>query len=453
MLFMRLIARFAKEEKNYFEIITVYDTEVVNERIEKVTPTLTSIALKYPSAVWFERKISDDFGIEIIESSDNQNFPKHHYFPKNTYPMRKIFSKLDIDPKDREDEKVTETIGTVLGPVQPYHLESSQFQLFDRNGQILHFESIPFYKYRAIEKMVEGMDINEAKPIIERISGTSSIAYQLAYLEIQLQASKRTLPTSLKIKHMFFLEFERVINHLSDLGEMSESIHFKEGVSFFTKLVEYGREIMHDLTGHRFGFSITNMENTVALTSGYEFLRYLEKELLWFEKWLKDKPSFWKKLLDKGFISKEETSLFGLVGLVARSSEMELDRRSSDKIYMDYGFVPAQEGQGEVSSRFKIRLTEIHTSLRIMRRVLDNKVLPFFLGSFLDGEYYSYIESSAGELMMYLKIKDEKIERFFVRDPSFLNLQVLSRCLKGDDLESLRLVIKSIPISFSANDL
>ena len=302
--------------------------------------------------------------------------------------------------------------------------------------------------------MLEGMSLDKAKPIISRISGSSSIAYQLAYLDIQLQASKRKLPTSLKIKQMFFLEFERVLNYLSDLGTICKSIEFKEGFSFFMKLLEYGRETMSDLTGHRFGFDIISMDSSsLELERGYKFIRHLEKELLWFESWIKDKRCFWKRLIQEGLVSRDDARELGLVGIVARSVNLDLDRRKDDKLYKKYGFVTAKEEIGDSSSRFKIRLTEIHTSLRVMRRVLDNRVLPFFLGSFLDGEYYSYIEGSAGELMMYIEIKDEKIERFFVRDPSFLNAQALSRSLKGNEINTLGLVINSIPISFSANDL
>ena len=451
---MRLIARFAKEQDSCFEIITVYDKRVVKERINKITPALLSIAKEYPTAVWFERKITDDFGIEILYSNDKRPLLKHEHFPKDTYPMRKNFSKLSLEYSRKEVDTSTGNHGVILGPTVPYHLESSQFQLFNRDTDILHFEVMPFYKYRAIEKMVEGMTLEEAKPIVSRISGASSIAYQLGYLDIQLQASKRTLPSTLKIKHMFFLEFERIMNHLSDLGLMCQFIDFIEGFSFFMKLLEEGRETMSELTGHRFGFSVIDMDsNTIDLKKGYDFIRHLEKELFWFEKWIKTKYSFWKKLIQQGVISREEASEFGLVGLVARSVNLDLDRRTDDKLYREYSFVIAQEGIGDASARFKIRLTEIHSSLRMMRRVLDNKVLPFFLGSFKDGEYYSYTESAGGELMMYLEIKDEKIERFFVRDPSFLNAQMLSHCVKGNELDALGLIIKSIPLSFSANDL
>ena len=146
-------------------------------------------------------------------------------------------------------------------------------------------------------------------------------------------------------------------------------------------------------------------------------------------------------------------SRIGLVGIVARSVDIDLDRRKDSRFYYKYGFLSASENIGDASSRFKIRLTEIYTSLRMMRKVLDNRVLPFFLGTTKDGEYTSFIESSAGELMMYLELKDKKINRFFLRDPSFLNAQILSRCMKNSEMDALGLILKSIPLSFSANDL
>jgi Ni,Fe-hydrogenase III large subunit len=451
---MRLIARFAKEQKECFEIITVYDKRIIKERVNKITPVLVSIAKEYASASWFERKITDDFGIEILCSTDKRPLVKHEHFSKDIFPMRKSFLKLSIDNNESYSLEPLENHGVILGPTQPYHAESSQFQLFDRKKEILHFEAMPFYKYRGIEKMVEGMSLEEAKPIIERISGTSSIAYQLAYLEIQLQASKKKLPLSLQRKNIYFLEFERIINHLSDLGLMCRFIHFNEGFSFFMKLVEEARESMKTLTGHRFGFSAIDMNsNTVEFEKGDDFLRHLENELLWFEKWLNERPSFWRALVQRGLLTKEDAVNFGLVGLVARAVDIELDRRTEETLYKKHGFVLAQESIGDSSSRFKIRLTEIHTSLRMMRRVFNNKVLPFFPGTYTNGEYYAYIESSGGELMMYMEIIDEKIERFFVRDPSFLNAQILSRCVRGNEMDALGLIVKSIPLSFSANDL
>ena len=62
---MRLIARFAKEKKDFFELVTIFEEEIQKEQISKTNPKAQTITDRYPSAIWFERKIQDDFGINF----------------------------------------------------------------------------------------------------------------------------------------------------------------------------------------------------------------------------------------------------------------------------------------------------------------------------------------------------------------------------------------------------
>lgn len=403
---MRLIARFAQEYATYFEIITVFDREVIKEKVDKEKAFLFTISHDYPAAVWFERKITDDYGIEIRYTMDTR--PLLNY--KHAAPMLKSYVKKrasllpKTQPQDEED-------GLLLGPTHPYHLDSFQFQIFEENNEIFDFELMPFFKYRGVEKMVEGLSLTEAKPIVERISGSTSIAYQMAYLDIQLQASKKVLPTIIKQKHMFLLEFERVINHIYDLAVMCQFIDFPDASSFLMKLLEIARGVMEDLTGHRFGFSsISENSSFKNVDESYSTLFYLEKQFNWFQNWLKRKPTLGEKLLQQGMVKKEDAKLYGLVGIMARSSGIESDWRQKNKLYKESNFHIAKEEVGDTSSRFKIRITEIYTSFRIMKKLLNHQEFPFFLGTATDGQYYSYVESSAGELMMYVSLKDGKIE-------------------------------------------
>ena len=450
---MRLIARFAQEQENYFNIITVYDKKIIKENVEKEMPQLISISKKYPSAVWFEQKISDDFGIEILESSTNAILVKHEHFPKEIFPMRKKFSKLSL-VHHREEEKQNNHKEVILGPTHSYSLESSQLKLVDNGTKIVNFKLMPFYKYRGIEKMVEGLSLEDARSMIERISAPQTIAYQSAWLDIQLQASQKILPDIIKKRHLFLLELERINNHLHDLSILCKLVDFQEGASFFVKFLESGRMVMKSVTGHRYGFGAISLERSSSnMTEAYEFLLTLEKELLIFEKWIEKRDEILAKMLLLGQLSKEEVALYGLVGLMARSSNIQLDRREGDKFYKEHNFYLNREEGGDVFSRFNLRINEIFTSLRVMRNLVKHNTIQFFLGRVRDGEYYSFIESSAGELMMYVSLKNGLINRFYVRDPSFLNAQVLPLAVKNSKIEQLGIVIKSIPLNISAIDL
>ena len=451
---MRLIARFAQEKDEFFEVITVYDERIIKERLNKKTPSLISISKDYPAAVWFERKITDDFGIEIFYSNDERSLVKHEHFPKNIFPMRKDFTSNVIEHSKIAITEDEPNHGVIIGPIHPYHLESSQFQLFDRDETILHFELMPFYKYRGIEKMLEGLTLEVAREIVARISAPQTIAYQTAFLDIELQATKKTLPEMIKKRHVFLLELERIINHLTDLSMLCQLVEFYDGAQFFIKHVDAGRRVMKTLTGNRFGFSSVQVDSDfLDMDEVYDFLLLLEKELREFEAWIIKRDKILEQILLLGQISKEKVIEYGLVGIMARCAGVRLDRRNENDFFAKHDYYMNTEEAGDTFSRFNIRVSEIFTSLRMMRNLVKNNILPFFLGTAIDGEYYSYVESSAGEVMMYMALKDGLIERFFLRDPSFLNAQALPFCIKNSEVSDLSLIVKSIPLNISAIDL
>ena len=420
---MRLIARFAQEKEDFLEVITVYDDSIKKEHLDKESPHLTSIAKDFPAAIWFERKMTDDFGIKILDATDER-------------------SSIKLNDK------------LVTSVTHPYHLESSQLHFMDNNKRISDFEMMPFYKHRGIEKMVEGLKLEEAREIVERIAASQTVAYQTAFLDIELQASKKSLPDMIKKRHLFLLELERIINHLTDLSILCQLMEFYDGSEFFIKYVEKGRVVMKKLTANRFGFSSVRVDSDfLNMDEVYEFLVLLGKELPQFESWIEKRDKIFKKILLLGQISKEQAIEYGLVGLMARSVGIDLDRRDNNTFLLEHDYHINMEEEGDTFSRFNIRISEIFTSLRIMRSLVINNVLPFCLGTPIDGEYYAYVESSAGEVMMYISLKDGLIERFFLRDPSFLNAQILPVALENANVSDLSLIMKSIPLNISAIDL
>jgi len=450
---MRLIARFAQEQEAFFEIITVYDNRIIKERLNKQNPILISIAKDFPAAVWFERKIFDDFGINILYSNDDRHLVKHEHFPSDVFPLRKNYAKRTT----RQEKRLAESANSdsiILGPVHPYHLESSQFQIFEKNENILHFEMKSFFKYRAIEKMVEGLSLSEARHIVERISAPQTIAYQIAFLEIERQASKRILPNVLRKRHLFLLEYERIMNHLNNLSILSQLLEFKEAIYLFSNFLEEGRELLNRLTGHRFGFASISFENNFSdMDESYAFLVDLENELMTFTKWISRKEECLATLQSIGVLEQKIAEKYGLVGTVARASGVAVDARQKESLYEKNSFYIDFEEEGDVYARYTLKIGEILSSLSFMKNFMHSNVPPFFMSTVEDGEYYSYVESATGEVMMYIALKDGLINRFFLRDPSFLNAQVLPHLVRGSSVDSLGLIVESMALNISAIDM
>ncbi len=321
----RLIARFAIENSDNFEVITLFDDEMKREEIDKENPILESISSKYTTATWFERKIRDDFGINIINSYDNRPLVHHERFPKIS-PLKKDFKDEEIKfseytPYKYETVKGDGVFEVAVGPIHAGIIEPGHFQFSQEGERMLHLEVRHFYTYRGIEKSLEGKKLLDSREMIEKISGNESIAYQLALFDIIVQASGVAYEYELKKYHCLLLETERIIHHLTDIGFIPNDAGFGAALSFASQLTEDARVFLKEISNHIFGFGSIGFE-----TKEYDekkiidFLNTLEKKVKWFEDWIIDIPSLWARFDTTGVLSRQKARKYGVVGVVARAS-------------------------------------------------------------------------------------------------------------------------------------
>ena len=301
--------------------------------------------------------------------------------------------------------------------------------------------------------MLEGKTLLEAKKIVERISGNESIAYQIAFRDIILKATNSTLPLELRKYHAFLLELERMAHHLTDLGFIPNDAGFGAALAFASKMAEDVREFLKSLTNHRFGFgSVEFKKPKFDKSSIYKFLDKLEDEVKFFEDWIIDIPSLWDRLDTTGKLPLKKAIKYDCVGVVARASGASIDKRL-DKFYIENGFELQNEVSGDVAARFKVRLNEVKNSIKMCRNFIVEDELSLELGNINDSEYMGYAESSLGEVFLYVDIKDGVIDRFFARDPSFVNWQALHIMMDGNIIADFPLINKSCDLSYAGNDL
>ena len=455
---MRLIARYAIEYEQYFEIITLWDKQKDIKQISKDNPIIETISKTHPSAIWFERKIHDDFGIIIKDAFDNRPLVHQERFPDNVHPMRKSFTQYQINFSEYKPYKY-EAIGgdgvfeVAVGPIHAGIIEPGHFQFSQAGEDILHQEVRHFYKYRAIEKMLEGKTLLEAKPIIERISGNESIAYQICWRDIVSQATDTNIPLSNQRYHALLLEMERIIHHLTDLGFIPNDAGFAPALAYASKLAEDAREQMYNITNHRFGFgAIDFQKHRLDINSMKKYLNVLSEEIKFFEDWIVDIPSLWDRFDTTGILKRHKAVKYDTVGIVARASGLQIDCRDND-FYHQYGYKIHTETTGDVSARFKVRLQEVKNSIDIISNMMIDSCEDMILNDINDGIYDSFAESSIGELFMSIKLTDGVIDRFFVRDPSFINWQALHLMMPDNIIADFPLINKSCDLSYAGNDL
>jgi Ni,Fe-hydrogenase III large subunit len=455
---MRLVARFGLDLGEAIEIKTFYKEKDGNVVIQSEKENYKSITSKYPAAIWFERKIKDDFGVRFEGSFDERMLTHHERFP-NISPMLKSFDKKEIPfddfkPYDYEVIRGDGVFEVGVGPIHAGIIEPGHFQFSQEGENMLHLEVRHFYKYKAIEKMVEGKNPLEIFDIVEKISGNESIAYQKAYLKLLSQASSQEIPLDIRKYNALLLELERLIHHITDLGFIPNDAGFSSALAFCSQKSEELRRVLNDITGHRFGFgSVRGGSRSFDTKSLEKFLSTLEKEMKWFRDWILDIPSLLDRFDTTGILSTKNSIIYSTVGVIARASGLKNDARNKEQFYTNNGFELQREGSGDVSARFKVRIKEVFNSIEMIRNFLDFTEDKMKIDNLIDGEYYSFAESSIGELFLFLKIKDGVVDRFYVRDPSFINWQALHLMMSGNIIADFPLINKSCDLSYAGNDL
>ncbi len=456
----RLIARFAIDCGEYFELLTRFDGENLSKEIVKKDDKAKSLMPHYPLAVWFERKIIDDFGLRFEGAFDSRPLLHHERWQKNIYPLRRDFdisTELEYAPFSpyHYDTVAGEGVFEVsVGPIHAGIIEPGHFHFSQAGEDMLHQEVRHFYKYRGIEKILEGKKLSESFPIISRISGNETIAYQIALAKIAKQGSNENTNPKEYAFWALLLELERIIHHWTDLGFIPNDAGFASALAFGSSKAEEGRRLMEKLTGHRFGFEAIFNSYSWNLDHIKSWIDNQRKAIEWFENWISDIPSLWDRMDTTGVLKTKDAYRYSCVGVMARASGVEVDCRSKDPSYQERGFKISMGELGDVASRFKVRIAELKHSLDLMQNFLkDAKPSSFDFSDIKDGEYESFVESSLGELYLYIKIKNEKIERCFISDPSFVNWQALPTMMPGNIIADFPLINKSCDLSYAGNDL
>ncbi len=205
-----------------------------------------SIAKIFPSACWYEREITDGFGIEFQDAFDKRRLFLHETYPSDFHPLLKSFKNGKIEnvaPDNQNDYvfKQVEGEGVYQIPVGPVHagiIEPGHFRFSVIGETIFNLEVRLFYKHRGLEKLAEGKTPQECVKIAESISGDETVANAVAFCNAVEKICGLSIPKRALQLRTILLELERIYSHLGDLAGMCVDVAYPVGASPFFILRE-----------------------------------------------------------------------------------------------------------------------------------------------------------------------------------------------------------------------
>ena len=385
---------------------------------------------------------------------------------ESEYRLADQFGRVVTDDYVFDDE-VEEDERTVInmGPQHPSTHGVLRLQLELEGEVIRRTKPIIGYLHTGMEKTAEQLTFSQGPTNVTRMDYLAPMHGELAYsLAVERLLDVEVPPRAAAIR-ILMSELNRISSHLvalatngMDIGALSMMIYgFREReaiLAFFEKN-----------TGLRMNHNFIRPGGTAAdLVPGWKddvaaILEELPRRLTEYDDLLRANPIWMARTQGVGVITPDEAVAYSITGPALRASGVDWDLRKAFPYsgIEQYEFdVPLGEN-GDVYDRYRVRVEEIHESLKIVEQVMDTmpkgdyrigdrKITPppraridesmealihhfkLFTEGFKvpPGETYVAVESPRGELGCYLVSDGEaRPYRMHTRAPSFYNLQGL----------------------------
>ncbi len=431
-----------------------------------------SITPHIHAAKWYEREIRDMFGLIPLGHPDLRRLIRHEHWPKGTHPLKKDFAWDRVLSRQQGEYhfRQIEGEGVFEVPVGPIHagiIEPGHFRFSVAGEPIMQLELRLFWKHRGIEKLFEQQRLTDAVPLAERVSGDTTVGHSLAYCQAVETLLALEVPRRAKYLRSLFLELERLHNHLGDVGAICNDTAYALAHAHCGRMKERLMQLNDRLCGSRFlrdVIRVGGVSRNLTAEQLHEIVAELdaiEPDFAELEHIVSANASLIDRLETTGILRERTAWDHAVVGLVARACGLSQDIRR-DRPFAAYDELEVKVATyryGDVRARMRVRMDEIHESMRLIRKIRIRipsgpiTVEPDRMPAAGDWAL-SAVEGWRGEIL-YVVVAGENgtIHRCKVRDPSFVNWPAIQWAVLGNIIPDFPLINKSFNLSYAGNDL
>jgi Ni,Fe-hydrogenase III large subunit/Ni,Fe-hydrogenase III component G len=445
--------------------------------VKEDAPSFPSLTPMIPAAHWYEREISDLFGLLPVGHPDPRRLVFHESFPANSHPLRKDWSISDTEKQEWGEGRAIKVPhpfldvtgeGIVQIPVGPVHagiIEPGHFRFSAIGETIFFLEPRLFYTHKGTEKQFEKFDFADGVRLAERVSGTSSFAHGAAYCMAVERMMGIEITEKAAAVRTLVLELERLYNHIGDMGNMCAGTALAVGYAQGAVIKERLLQLNEKLTKSRFlrGVNVVGGVTQDVYSHADDILKTLDwatKEYKDFMQLLTGSVSHVERLTNTGRLSKEIARKLGVTGVAARASGLPDDIRKAHPhlLYDRLIFEAHTYEQGDVLARMMIRAEETECSISMIQALMESgykgelavplKAAPAYASAL------GYAESPRGSLFYWVMADSAgRPLRVKFRTPSYCNWPAVPFAVHGNIVPDFPLCNKSFNLSYSGTDM
>ncbi len=459
-----MIHTFGFDREHYFLALRTGTKE--NEPIDSITPDI-------PNAGWSEREYMDLLGMKFNGHPKPKRLVVADDWPADIYPLRKEVP-FNIKPLAAENvayqlDECPEGCSIVpFGPYHPTQHEPAHFALYVDGETIKGSDYRGFMIHRGVEKLAQTqITYNEIPFLAERICGICGSVHAATYSQSVEIAAGIKISRRAEYIRTIMLELERIHSHLLWLGVAGHLIGFDTVFMQAWRVREPIMWLGERITGNRKTYGmivIGGVRRDITPAVKEDILgvvNKIEEEMLIIKNAIIGDTAIHRRTKDVGYITKEDTVKWSLVGPVARARGVDIDARRDYPYaaYPEMNFSVPVVDTCDVWGTVLVRVLEVFEAVNIIRQALDKipndgPILTEIEKPIEPGKHgMSAVEAPRGEVTHYVITGEEnRPERWRVRAPTYPNLQGVPMMLLGNQLADVPIIIGSIDPCFSCTE-
>ncbi len=359
--------------------------------------------------------------------------------------------------------------------------------LLELDGEtVLNAIPVIGYLHTGIEKNIEAKTYLKAEVMSDRLDYMNTVGNNLAYCLAVEKLVDLDVPERANTIRIILTELQRIASHLVWVGTFGLDLAAMSMFLYAFREREMILDILELCSGQRMMTTFIRpgglwrdvpVEFEAAVRN---FIKIFPKRIDEYEALLTKNPLFLDRLYGIGTLDAATALSHGVTGPTLRASGVNWDLRKARPYmgYDQYDFNVPVATEGDTYARYVVRIQEFRESLKIVQQAMDRlpmgpvrsdnrKFVPpprSELGVSMEAlihhfklwtegfpapkaSIYSAVESPRGELGVYLEGDGgPKPYRCHWRTPSFDNLSVLPKIVKGHLVADLVAILASIDI-------
>lgn len=431
-----------------------------------------SITPHIHAAKWYEREIRDMFGLIAQGHPDLRRLVRHEHWPKGAHPLKKDFPWNTVLGRQQGEYafRRIEGEGVFEVPVGPIHagiIEPGHFRFSVAGEPIMQLELRHFWKHRGVEKVFENLSLVNGPALAEKVSGDTSFGHSLCYCQAVETLMGIEAPPRARYLRTLFLELERLHNHIGDVGAICNDTAYTLAHAHCSRMKEQIMQLNDRLAGSRFLRGVNQVGGCAVdlearrLDEVVAELDRIEQDFAELESIIFANASLTDRLETTGILKERTARDHGVMGVVGRASNINRDVRRDHPFaaYNDLTLKVPLYHYGDVRARLRVRMDEIHESVRLIGEVRTRIPQGPIMASpacMPDAGAWalSAVEGWRGEILYFVMAgPDGTIHRCKVRDPSFVNWPAIQFAVLGNIIPDFPLINKSFNLSYAGTDL